>query len=76
MAYVARMTNPFSRIFPLIGLTLGPLAAPATAQDPGELFDRVVETLERRYWDREFRKTELPALAAVGSLTTERRRRR
>ena len=35
-------------------------AAPAA----GELFDKVVKTLSRRYWDRTFRREKLPVLAA------------
>ena len=33
-------------------------------QEPGDLFERVVETLEARYWDRTYRRKELPKLAA------------
>jgi carboxyl-terminal processing protease len=29
---------------------------------PGDLFDRVVDVLDRRYYDREYRRSDLPAL--------------
>lgn len=45
---------------PLISLFV---LAPAMAQERGELFDRVVEVLQDRYYDRDFRRDELPSLA-------------
>ncbi len=49
------------RIWPVLGLVL--CASPMPAQDPGDLFENVVEALERGYWDRKFRKETLPKLA-------------
>lgn len=46
----------------LLALTL--LTGLAGAHDSGKLFDRVVNALEKQYYDREFREQELPDLAA------------
>ncbi|HEX9794934.1 MAG TPA: S41 family peptidase [Planctomycetota bacterium] len=52
---------PPMRFFVLAALAIG-AGGRATAQQPAVLFDSVVETLERRYYDAEFRRERLPAL--------------
>ena len=42
----------------------GPRVGPAFSQTSGPLFDNVVTVLGERYFDQDFRKTVLPALAA------------
>lgn len=50
-----------NRALVLISVLLA--APPAVGQQPGELFERVVETLEQRFYDKAFRRDRLPGIA-------------